>query len=309
MEPHISVLLKEAIDGLDIKPQGIYLDGTVGLGGHSYEIAKRLDGGRLIAIDRDNRALEYARNRLKDYDDRITYVHANFAESVQVLDKLGIDKIDGALYDFGVSSPQIDGDAARGFSYAHDNDLDMRMDETQSLTARDVVNTWSESELRKILYEYGEERYAPQIARAIVRRREDKPIETTFELSDLIRSAMPAKALREKQHPAKRSFQSFRVATNSEFQAIEEMLATIPDRLNVGGRICAISFHSLEEVRVKSAFMQRVNGCKCPRDYPCVCGFKPTLRLITKKPIVPTAEEIEQNPRSRSAKLRIAERI
>lgn len=306
---HIPVLLKECIEGLAIKPDGIYIDGTLGRGGHSLEIAKRLGGGRLIAIDKDAYAIEEAGRLLGKFGNKVTLVRGDFRDVGQILDRLGIQKVDGMLFDLGVSSPQLD-DAARGFSYMADAPLDMRMDKESALSAYGVVNEWPENELKRILFEYGEERYAPRIASFIVKRREHKKIKTTFELVDIIRSAMPAKALREKQHPAKRSFQAIRIAVNDELGAIEDMLQTVPDRLNKDGRLCVISFQSLEDKLVKNAVALREKGCKCPPDFPvCVCGFKPTMRSLTKKPVTPDSEELERNPRSRSAKLRVAERI
>ena len=306
---HKPVLLEECIRALDIKPGGIYVDGTLGGGGHSEEIARRLDTGRLIAIDRDERALERAGRRLEPYRDRITFVHGNFRDIKAILDGLDIAAVDGMLFDLGVSSPQLD-EAERGFSYMNDAPLDMRMDETQRLTAYEVVNRWPESELKRILYDYGEERYAPRIAAAIARRRAEKPIETTLELADIIRGAMPAAALREKQHPAKRSFQAIRIAVNDELAAISDMMSDAADKLKPGGRLAVISFHSLEDRLVKSAIASRENGCTCPRDFPvCVCGFKQTLKSVTRKPIISGDKELEENPRARSAKLRVAERI
>jgi 16S rRNA (cytosine1402-N4)-methyltransferase len=307
---HIPVLLRECIEGLAIKPEGIYLDGTLGRAGHSFEIARRLKGGRLIAVDKDAAAIENAGKTLAPYADAVTLVQDDFRNVGAILDRLGIDKVDGMLFDLGVSSPQLD-DPGRGFSYMADAPLDMRMDITYgALTAYDVVNTWPEDKLRRILYEYGEERHAGRIAARIVSERERAPIETTLRLVEVIRSAMPAKALREKQHPAKRTFQAIRIAVNDELGAIREMLETAPDRLNIGGRLCVISFHSLEDRLVKEAFLSRVRGCTCPPDLPvCACGFKQTLRLLPAKPIVPSEGEIKENPRSRSAKLRVAERV
>jgi len=306
---HVPVLLTECLDGLSIRPDGIYVDATLGRGGHSIEIAKRLKNGRLIGIDRDAVAIEETTQRLAPYADVFTAARGNFRELGMILDRLGIPGIDGILFDLGVSSPQLD-DAQRGFSYMHDAPLDMRMDRDSVLTAGVVVNTWREQELRKILYEYGEERYAPLIASAIVKRREEKPIETTLELVEVIRSAMPAKALREKQHPAKRSFQAIRISVNDELAAIEDALSEAAVRLNPGGRLCVISFHSLEDRIVKNAIASRENGCTCPRDLPvCACGFKQTLRSVSRKPVTPADEELERNPRARSAKLRIAERV
>ena len=306
---HIPVLLKECIDGLNIKPEGIYVDGTLGRAGHSKEIVKRLTTGKLIAIDRDMKAIEEARENLKEYKDKIIYVHSNFSRIGEILDDLSIDKVDGMLFDLGVSSPQLD-DASRGFSYMSDGPLDMRMDESSPLTACDIVNGWSEGELKRILFDYGEERYAPRIARAIVKKREEKKIESTLELVEIIKSALPAQALREKQHPAKRTFQAIRIAVNEELTSISKLLDTAMDRLNEGGRIAVISFHSLEDRIVKSAIASKEKGCTCPPEFPvCTCGFVQTMRSVNRKPILPTKEELERNPRSRSAKLRIAERI
>ena len=259
--------------------------------------------------NRDETALEAARQRLAPYADRVTLVHSNFSRVAEVLDELGIPAVDGMLFDLGVSSPQLD-DAQRGFSYMHDAPLDMRMDRTADLTARTVVNEWSYEELRRILYEYGEERYAPAIAKRICQHREQKPIETTLELADIIRSAMPASALREKQHPAKRSFQAIRIAVNDELAAVREMMDTAPDKLRTGGRLCVISFHSLEDRIVKAGIARREHGCTCPREAPvCTCGFVQTLRSVSRKPILPGEEELASNPRARSAKLRVAERV
>jgi 16S rRNA (cytosine1402-N4)-methyltransferase len=306
---HRSVLLDECIEGLAIRPDGIYLDGTLGGAGHSTEIAKRLTTGRLIGVDRDPVALQVAGERLAQFGDRVTLVHSNFKEIDSILDGLGLDKIDGMLFDLGVSSPQLD-DASRGFSYLQDAPLDMRMDSTDRLTAHEVVNTWPQDELKRILFDYGEERYAPLIAAAIVRRREEAPIETTLELVDVIRSAMPGKALREKQHPAKRSFQAIRIAVNGELSSVEEMMQAAIPRLNPGGRLCVITFHSLEDRIVKSAIAQAAKGCTCPPEFPvCVCGKTPQVRQITRKPIEASEQELEENPRARSAKLRIAEKI
>lgn len=306
---HRSVLLDECIEGLNIRPDGIYLDGTLGRAGHSREIAKRLTTGRLICVDRDDAALEAAQTRLADWMDRVTLVHSNFDHVSQILDDLGLVGIDGMLFDLGVSSPQLD-DGSRGFSYMSDAPLDMRMDRSEGLTAAAVVNGWSQEELKRILLQYGEERYAPLIAAAIVRRREDKPIETTLELVDVIKSAMPGKALREKQHPAKRSFQAIRIAVNDELASVERMIRGAIPRLNQGGRLAVITFHSLEDRIVKNGMAEFARGCTCPPDFPvCVCGKTPDIKLVSRKPILPTDLEIEENPRARSAKLRIAEKL
>ena len=306
---HVPVLLKECLDALAIKPDGVYVDGTLGRAGHSLEIVKRLTTGRLIGIDRDETAIAAAQERLADYMDRVTLVHSNFDRIGDILAELHIDGADGMLFDLGVSSPQLD-DAERGFSYMHDAPLDMRMDRTAYLTAREVVNSWSYEELRRILFEYGEERYAPAIARRIVQQREQKPIETTLELVDVIKSAMPPQALREKQHPAKRSFQAIRIAVNGELDALPPMLEAATEHLNPGGRLAVISFHSLEDRIIKKTMQELATGCTCPPEFPvCVCGKKPKLRLVSRKPIVSGEEELAHNPRARSAKLRVAEKV
>ena len=306
---HVSVLLDECLDGLNIRPDGIYVDGTLGGAGHSSQIAKRLTTGRLIGIDRDQVALKAAGERLAPYGDRVTLVHANFCEIARVLQNLGIPGVDGILLDLGVSSPQLD-DGERGFSYMADAPLDMRMNREDALSAYDVVNTWSFEQLRRILFDYGEERYAPRIAEAICRRREESPIETTLELVDVIRGAMPAAALREKQHPAKRSFQAIRIAVNDELGSVEKVMADAIPCLNPGGRLAVITFHSLEDRIVKNAMGAAAKGCTCPPNFPvCVCGKKPKVQLVNRKPITSTPEELERNPRARSAKLRVCEKI
>ncbi len=306
---HVSVLLEECLEGLNIKPDGIYVDGTLGGAGHSSRIAAQLTTGRLIGIDRDPVALKAAGERLKPWQDRVTLVHSNFCEIRSVLDGLGIDGVDGILLDLGVSSPQLD-EAERGFSYMADAPLDMRMDGGAALSAWEVVNTWSQDELKRILYNYGEERYAPQIAAAICRRRAEKPVETTLELTDIIRSAMPAAALREKQHPAKRSFQAIRIAVNDELGAVETVMKAAPGCLKPGGRLAIITFHSLEDRIVKIGMNDAAKGCTCPPSFPvCVCGNKPKVKLISRKPITATDEELERNPRARSAKLRVCEKL
>lgn len=306
---HVSVLLDECIQGLNIRPDGIYVDGTLGGAGHSSHIASKITTGRLIGIDRDEVALTAAAERLAPYGDRVTLVHSNFCDIASVLARLGIGGVDGILLDLGVSSPQLD-DGARGFSYMADAPLDMRMDHSEALTAAAVVNTWSYEELKRILYEYGEERYAPQIASAICKRREQAPIRTTLELVDIIRSAMPPAALREKQHPAKRSFQAIRIAVNDELGAVSQVMRDAIPCLNPGGRLAVITFHSLEDRIVKNAMAEAAKGCTCPPSFPvCVCGKKPKVRLITRKPIVSGEEELARNPRARSAKLRICEKL
>lgn len=305
---HVSVLLDECIAGLNIRPEGIYVDGTLGGAGHSSEIVKRLTTGMLIGIDRDPVALKAAGERLAPYGDRVKLVHSNFCEMASVLENLGISGVDGILMDLGVSSPQLD-DGERGFSYMVDAPLDMRMDSGDALSADTVVNTWPYEELKKILYEYGEERYAPAIAGAIVRKREAAPIRTTLELVDVIRGAMPPAALREKQHPAKRSFQAIRIAVNDELGSVAKAMESAIPLLNPGGRLAVITFHSLEDRIVKNAMASAAKGCICPPEFPvCVCGRKPQVDVLTRKPIVSTPEELERNPRARSAKLRICQK-
>lgn len=307
---HRSVLLDECIESLNIKPDGIYVDGTAGGGGHSLEIVKRLtEGGRLIAIDRDDAAIAAATERLGDYLDRVTFVRNNFSSAAEVCRELGIEKIDGILLDLGVSSYQLD-TAERGFTHNTDAPLDMRMDRRGELDAYAVVNTYSFDELKRVIWEYGEERFAPKIASAIVRRREQKPIETTGELVDIIKSAIPAAAREGGHHPAKRTFQAIRIEVNGELDAIEPAIRRAKDIMNEGGRIVIITFHSLEDRIVKQTYADMASGCTCPRSLPiCVCGKKPEVKVLTKKPILPSERELEENPRSRSAKLRVAEKI
>lgn len=307
---HVSVLLRECIEALNIKPNGIYVDCTAGGGGHSLEIVKRLtDGGRLIAIDRDEDALRAAGARLADYADRVTFVHSNYAMLQSVLADLGIPKVDGVLADLGVSSYQLD-TAERGFSYMQDAPLDMRMDREQPLRAYDVVNTYSEEELRRILYDYGEEKFARNIAANIVRQRSERPIETTLELAELVKASMPKAAREGGHHPAKRTFQAIRIEVNAELPSIPPALDAAVHALNPGGRVAVITFHSLEDRLVKQKFAALSSGCTCPREFPvCVCGKKPVVRVITKKPVTAGEDELEVNPRSRSAKLRVAEKI
>ena len=305
---HKPVLLDACIQALNIRPDGVYVDGTLGRAGHSLEIARRLTTGRLICIDRDQAAIDAARVRLAPWLDRVTLVHSNFSDLKEVLSGAGVSGADGMLFDLGVSSPQLD-DASRGFSYMQDAPLDMRMDTAAPLTAYEVVNTWSQEELRRILYEYGEERYAPAIAKAIVRARETAPVQTTLELVEVIKSAMPPAALREKQHPAKRSFQAIRIAVNGELDALPPMLRAAVDGLNPDGRLAVITFHSLEDRIVKRALAEQARGCTCPPEFPvCVCGKKPRIRLVNRKPITADGAELADNPRARSAKLRVAEK-
>ena len=306
---HYSVLLNECMSGLDIKPDGIYVDGTAGGAGHSAEIAKRLDGGRLIAIDQDETAVAVATQRLNALQKNTTVVRSNFCEIAAVCKELGVNGIDGVLLDLGVSSYQLD-TAERGFSYSADAPLDMRMDNRKTLSAYEVVNTYSEQALKKILFDYGEERFAPQIAAAIVRERNKKPIESTAELSDIVKYAIPSAAREGGHHPAKRSFQAIRIEVNAELDVIEPAIRDAVAMLNKGGRIAIITFHSLEDRIVKQTFASLVAGCTCPKEFPiCVCGNKPKVKVITKKPILPSSRELEENPRSRSAKLRIAQKI
>ena len=304
---HVSVLLREAIDGLNIKKDGIYIDCTAGGGGHSIEILKA--GGRLVCFDRDMDAIRAVKKRLAGYEDRYTAVHSNYADFEIALDSLGIDKIDGAIMDLGVSSYQLD-EAERGFSYNSDARLDMRMDREAPLSAYEVVNEYDEAELARIFFEYGEERFSRRIAQRIVERRSERPIESTLELSDIIKSAIPTSSKAEGHHPAKRTFQAIRIEVNSELSIIAPTIEAISRRLNRGGRISIITFHSLEDRAVKSSYSALASGCTCPKDFPvCVCNKKPQLKLVNKKPILPSDEELEHNPRSRSAKLRVAEKI
>ena len=306
---HFSVLLNESIDALNIKPAGVYVDGTLGRGGHSLEIVKRLDTGRLIAIDRDIEAINETSVFTAEQMGKIDFVHGNFRDVTSILDSMDINEIDGLILDLGVSSPQLD-NAGRGFSYMNDADLDMRMDTDDELTALEIVNSWSKEELRKIFYEYGEERYAGRIADRITKTRTNRQIKTTFDLNEIIIAAIPSVARKEPQHPSKRCFQALRIAVNDELGALAQTLETIPERLRTGSRICIISFHSLEEKIVKKAFKMREKGCICPPGLPvCGCGFIPTMKVITKKPIISSEQERESNPRARSAKLRVAEKI
>ena len=307
---HRSVLLDECIENLNIKPDGIYVDGTAGGGGHSLEIVKRLTaGGRLIAIDRDDAAIAAATQRLDGYLDRVTFVRNNFSSAAEVCLELGIEKIDGILLDLGVSSYQLD-TAERGFTHNADAPLDMRMDRRGELDAYTVVNTYTYEELRRVIWEYGEDRFAPKIASAIVRRREKAPINTTGELVDIIKSAIPPAAREGGHHPAKRTFQAIRIEVNGELDAIEPAIRKANDIMNEGGRIVIITFHSLEDRIVKQTYADLASGCTCPRTLPvCVCGKRPEVKVITRKPILPSERELEENPRSRSAKLRVAEKI
>lgn len=306
---HVSVLPEECLEGLNIRPAGIYVDATTGGGGHSLRIAQRLSPeGHLYCFDRDQDALDAARERLRDFLDRVTFVKSNFQEMAPRLAELGVPAVDGILFDLGVSSYQLD-NPERGFSYMHDAPLDMRMDRTQPYSAWNVVNEESQEELRRIISLYGEERYAGRIASAIVRRREEGPIETTLQLSELIKSAMPAAARKEKQHPAKRTFQAIRIQVNGELSAVETAVSDALDLLAPGGRCAVISFHSLEDRIVKHIYQEAARGCTCPPEFPvCVCGKKPKLKILTRRPIVSGEAELAENPRARSAKLRAAEK-
>lgn len=307
---HKSVLLYETVDELNIKPDGIYVDGTLGGGGHSYEIAKRLSGGgRLIGIDQDEDAIKAAGKRLEPYMDRVTIVRNNYCNMDKVLDELGIDKVDGIMLDLGVSSYQLDA-ADRGFTYNVDTALDMRMDQRQEITAKDIVNEYSEFDLYRIIRDYGEDRFAKNIAKHIVAARQEKPIETTFELNDIIKAAIPMKVRATGGHPSKRTYQAIRIELNKELEVLENSIDMMIDRLKPEGRICIITFHSLEDRIVKTRFRNNENPCTCPPSFPaCVCGKVPKGRVITRKPVVPTDEEINENSRSKSSKLRVFERV
>ena len=307
---HKSVLLYETVDELNIKPDGIYVDGTLGGGGHSYEIAGRLsEGGRLIGIDQDEDAIKAASKRLEPYMDRVTIVRNNYCNMDKVLDVLGIDKVDGIMLDLGVSSYQLDA-ADRGFTYNVDTALDMRMDQRQEITAKDIVNEYSEFDLYRIIRDYGEDRFAKNIAKHIVAARQEKPIETTFELNDIIKAAIPMKVRATGGHPSKRTYQAIRIELNKELEVLENSIDMMIDRLKPEGRLCIITFHSLEDRIVKTRFRNNENPCTCPPSFPaCVCGKVPKGRVITRKPVVPTDEEINENSRSKSSKLRVFERV
>lgn len=307
---HKSVLLYETVDELNIKPDGIYVDGTLGGGGHSYEIAGRLsEGGRLIGIDQDEDAIKAASKRLEPYMDRVTIVRNNYCNMDKVLDELGIDKVDGIMLDLGVSSYQLDA-ADRGFTYNVDTALDMRMDQRQEITAKDIVNEYSEFDLYRIIRDYGEDRFAKNIAKHIVAARQEKPIETTFELNDIIKAAIPIKVRATGGHPSKRTYQAIRIELNKELEVLENSIDMMIDRLKPEGRLCIITFHSLEDRIVKTRFRNNENPCTCPPSFPaCVCGKVPKGRVITRKPVVPTDEEINENSRSKSSKLRVFERV
>lgn len=306
---HTSVLLEETIKGLQVKPDGIYVDGTLGGGGHSSEVARRLESGRLIGIDQDEAAIEAASQRLSEWKDKVHIVRDNYCNMPIVLKELGIGKVDGILLDLGVSSYQLDS-AERGFSYKVDTALDMRMDQRQTLTAAAIVNEYPEMELYRIIRDYGEDKFAKNIAKHIVAARQKKPVETTWELNEIIKSAIPAKMREKGGHPSKRTFQAIRIACNRELEVLENSLDAFIELLNPGGRLCIITFHSLEDRIVKNAFRKNENPCTCPPEFPvCVCGQKSRGRVISRKPILPTQEEMERNSRSKSAKLRIFEKV
>ena len=306
---HKSVLLNETIDGLNIQPDGIYVDGTLGGGGHAYEVCRRLgDKGSIVGIDQDAAAIEAAGNRLKDFGEKVTIVRSNYCDMKSKLHELGIDKVDGIVLDLGVSSYQLD-TAERGFSYREDAPLDMRMDTRQKMTARDIVNDYEEMELYRAIRDYGEDKFAKNIAKHIVAARKEKPIETTGELTEIIRASIPMKYQKKSGHPAKRTFQAIRIELNRELEVLKDSLDDMIDLLNPGGRLCIFTFHSLEDRIVKSAFRKNENPCTCPSDFPvCVCGKVSKGSILTRKPILPSEEEMEENSRAKSAKLRIFER-
>lgn len=306
---HRSVLLEETVNGLNIKPDGIYVDGTLGGGGHAYEICRRLGNkGSIVGIDQDEAAIEAAGIRLKDFGEKVTIVRSNYCEMKSVLQGLGIDKVDGIVLDLGVSSYQLD-TAERGFSYREDAPLDMRMDRRQTMTARDIVNDYSEKDLYRVIRDYGEDKFARNIAKHIVIEREKRSIETTGQLTEIIRGAIPMKFQKKSGHPAKRTFQAIRIELNRELDVLKDSLDDMIDLLNPGGRLCIITFHSLEDRIVKSAFKKNEDPCTCPKDFPvCVCGKVSKGSILTRKPILPGPEEMEENSRSKSAKLRIFER-
>ena len=306
---HRSVLLEETVNGLNIKPDGIYVDGTLGGGGHAYEICRRLGNkGSIVGIDQDEAAIEAAGIRLKDFGEKVTIVRSNYCEMKSVLQRLGIDKVDGIVLDLGVSSYQLD-TAERGFSYREDAPLDMRMDRRQTMTARDIVNDYSEKDLYRVIRDYGEDKFAKNIAKHIVIEREKRSIETTGQLTEIIRGAIPMKFQKKSGHPAKRTFQAIRIELNRELDVLKNSLDEMIDLLNPGGRLCIITFHSLEDRIVKSAFKKNEDPCTCPKDFPvCVCGKVSKGSILTRKPILPGPEEMEENSRSKSAKLRIFER-
>ncbi len=305
---HISVLLEETIDSLNVKPDGIYVDGTLGGGGHSLEICKKLEGGRLIGIDQDMDAIAAATKRLESYKDKVTVVHSNYQDIDSVLRNLSIHGVDGIVLDLGVSSYQLD-NVDRGFTYREDTPLDMRMDQSSTLTARDIVNDYSEQELFRVIRDYGEDGFAKNIAKHIVRARQEKPIETTGELNEIIKAAIPAKVRQGQGHPSKKTFQAIRIELNRELEVLENSLDKMIELLNPGGRLSVITFHSLEDRIVKNIFRKNMNPCICPPEFPvCTCGKKPTGKVITRKPIIPGERELEDNKRAKSSKLRVFEK-
>lgn len=306
---HTSVLLKETIEGLNIRPEGIYVDGTLGGGGHAYQVCKRLTNGKFVGIDQDEAAIEAAGERLKAFQDKVTIVRSNYSSLKSILQQQNIQKVDGILLDLGVSSYQLD-TAERGFSYQYDSPLDMRMDQRQRLTAKDIVNDYSEMELYRVIRDYGEDQFAKNIAKHIVQARREQPIETTGQLNELIKAAIPAKIRAVGGHPSKRTFQAIRIECNRELEVLKDSLEDMIEVLNPGGRLCIITFHSLEDRIVKTMFRRNENPCICPPHFPaCVCGLQARGRVLTKKPILPSEEEMKENSRSKSAKLRIFERI
>ena len=305
---HYSVLLKETIEELNIRPDGIYMDGTLGGGGHAYEVCSRLKEGRFYGIDQDEAAIAAAGERLAPFGDRVTILRSNYCNAVTALKELGVEYVNGIVLDLGVSSYQLD-TQERGFSYRYDAALDMRMDRRQTQSARDIVNNYTEMELYRIIRDYGEDQFAKNIAKHIVQARNRKPLETTFELNEVIKAAIPAK-MRQNSHPSKKTFQAIRIECNHELEVLKDSLNDLIDFLNPGGRLCIITFHSLEDRIVKTAFKNAENPCTCPPEFPvCVCGKKPRGRVITRKPILPGEEELKSNSRSKSAKLRVFEKL
>lgn len=306
---HFSVLLEETIEGLQIKPNGTYVDGTLGGGGHAYQVCKRLEGGHFLGIDQDEAAIQAAGQRLEEFKDKVTIIRSNYCNLKEILKEQGISGVDGIVLDLGVSSYQLD-TIERGFSYKYDTELDMRMDLRQSLTAKEIVNNYSEKEIFRVIRDYGEDQFAKNIAKHIVKKRADKTIETTFQLNEIIKAAIPAKMRATGGHPSKKTFQAIRIECNRELEVLKNTLDDMIDALNPGGRLCIITFHSLEDRLVKSAFRKNENPCTCPSDFPvCVCGKVSKGKVITRKPILPSEEELEMNSRSKSAKLRIFEKI
>lgn len=307
---HASVLLEETINALNVKPEGVYLDGTLGGGGHACEVCRRLDDrGRLYGIDQDEAAIEAAGKRLEEFGEKVTIIRNNYCNAKEALREKGVDSVDGIVLDLGVSSYQLD-TAERGFTYKYDTSLDMRMDQRQQLTARDIVNDYDEQSLYRIIRDYGEDQFAKNIAKHIVQARQTKPVETTFELNEIIKAAIPARMRAVGGHPSKRTFQAIRIECNHELDVLKNSLQDFIDLLNPQGRLCIITFHSLEDRIVKNFFREMENPCTCPPEFPvCVCGKIPYGKVISRKPVLPTQEEVEENPRSKSAKLRVFERF